>query len=156
MHSFTHAFIHHSLFIHPFINSPMHLFTHASILPSSLSIYPCILHHSLSIHPCIHSPIHPSIIHSSISVALTKYIHVHRLDIAFLREYCLLLQGRRDLKTIVYCYGGGACNIELNTATTAGDVSPSILPSIYPFIHSPILLIKSSIHHSPCNLSIIH
>ena len=86
------------------------------------------------------------------------HVHVHRLDIAFLREYCLLLQGRRDLKTIVYCYGGGNCNIELNTATTAGDVSlyhPSIHPSIYlsihPFIHSPILLIKSSIH-----LSIIH
>ena len=32
-------------------------------------------------------------------------------------------QGRRDLKATVICYGGGVCNIELNTATTAGDVS---------------------------------
>ena len=31
-------------------------------------------------------------------------------------------QGRRDLKAIVHCYGGGACNIEVNTATTAGEV----------------------------------
>lgn len=32
------------------------------------------------------------------------------------------IQGRRDLKTVIHCYGGGACNINFNTATKAGEV----------------------------------
>ena len=33
-----------------------------------------------------------------------------------------LTQGRRDMNTIVHCYGGGQCNININPATTAGEV----------------------------------
>uniref|UniRef100_A0A1X7T799 PH domain-containing protein n=1 Tax=Amphimedon queenslandica TaxID=400682 RepID=A0A1X7T799_AMPQE len=43
-------------------------------------------------------------------------------DVVPSRDEIIACLGRRDLKAVVYCYGGGACNIELNTATTAGEV----------------------------------
>lgn len=58
-------------------------------------------------------------------IQLSFYPAIYHLAVNF-----LITQGRRDLKAVVYCYGGGACNIELNTATTAGDVSTMYFVSI--------------------------
>ena len=38
------------------------------------------------------------------------------------RNEVIACLGRRDLKTTLYCYGDGQCNIVINSATTAGEV----------------------------------
>ena len=36
-----------------------------------------------------------------------------------------ILQGRREMTAKVYCHGEGSCQISINSATTAGQVSHS-------------------------------
>ena len=38
------------------------------------------------------------------------------------REEIITLLGRRKINTTVYCYGGGSCQISIDSSTTSGEV----------------------------------
>ena len=61
------------------------------------------------------------------------YVSIHYVCTCLLCIlYCInLSQGRRDIFTTVYCFGGGECKINVDSSTNAGTVSTVLLYNTY-------------------------
>ena len=55
-------------------------------------------------------------------------------------------QGRRDMNTVVYSYGSAQCQININSSTTAGEVSQVILHA-----QPKMSLFRIPFHSTDCN-----